>query len=309
MSMKQTKRGAGLLTAAGLISAAGVLAVMSGPAATANSDPYAALPETIVLSGTVRDFQERSASGGHPDFERRPNSGFGHYMGNVAMELDEDDKPVFDGGGYKVAAQWKDPDGRPIHPSLWNAETGGAEGRRGKSDSGGITSAQSFAQWFRNVPGVNMASTQDITLKRQSGSNLYVFDDRHDENFSGKGGFFPINGRLFGNSAGNDKNFHFTYELATTFTYEPGTGQTFKFRGDDDVFVFINGRMVIDIGGVHGALEQNVNLDELDFVEEGPRNTLHFFFAERHRTQSNFRLETTIQLRTASLPTTFHMYD
>ena len=43
---------------------------------------------------------------------------------------------------------------------------------------------------------------------------------------------------MFGNSGGlPDHNFHFTYELHTQFTYLAGTGQMFKFIGDDDVFV------------------------------------------------------------------------
>ena len=33
------------------------------------------------------------------------------------------------------------------------------------------------------------------------------------------------------------------------------------------------------------------------------------FFAERHRTQSNFRIETTINLRSAELPNSSHVYD
>jgi hypothetical protein len=36
---------------------------------------------------------------------------------------------------------------------------------------------------------------------------------------------------------------------------------------------------------------------------------LDFFFAERHRTQSNFRIETTLQLRNVELPPTAALYD
>ncbi|MEC9374721.1 MAG: fibro-slime domain-containing protein [Planctomycetota bacterium] len=313
-----------ILTAGGLVAAAGLVALTFplqagaqtsigsegiGESLPEASDPYAQLPATITLTGIVRDFRERSVDNGHPDFERRPDGGFGHYMGNVAAELGPDEKPVFTGAGKKVFSQWKNAQGRPIHPSLYDASLGDIAGSYGSSDKGGIQSGDSFRQWFKDIPGVNSSMALPITLRRQPGSNLYTFDDRQDPEYSNKGGFFPVNGKLFGNSSGDNKNFHFTYELSTVFQYEEGSGQSFTFNGDDDVWVFIDGQMVIDIGGVHSRVEQTVDLDRLDWLEDGRKYTLHFFFAERHRTQSNFRIETTLNLRNAELPTTGAMFD
>jgi len=312
----------GLATAAGLALPLSAVAQQTSPAGTQQinqtntgsegslpEQPEADLPDELVLTGIVRDFRERSEAGGHPDFERRPDNGFAHYMGNVDTYLDEDNKPVFTGQGAKVRHQWRDAEGRPIHPSLFNADAGDSPGQYGPDDPGGIESKDSFAQWFRTVPGVNAAKQFSITLQRQGDSNLYVFDDREDDVFSSLGGFFPINNEMYGNSDGESKNFHFTYELSTTFIYRPGSGQQFTFIGDDDVWVFINGQLVIDIGGVHAAVTQTVDLDRLDFLIPEEENTLHFFFAERHRTQSNFRIETSINLKNAELPNSSHLYD
>jgi fibro-slime domain-containing protein len=288
------------LCALGLIGAAGSLSL-------AGAD--SGMPESVTLTGVVRDFRELSAPDGHPDFEAKPAAGFGHYMGNIAMTLDDDGKPVFTGEGYKVSSQWKDSEGRPIHPRFYDAEKGDQAGSEGVSDPGGITSAASFAQWFRTIPGVNLPMALSITLHLDSSAGQYVFDDRTDPKYANLGGFFPINDELFGNSAGNDRNFHFTYELRTNFTYEANSGQMFRFRGDDDVFVFIDDQMVIDLGGVHAAVEQTVDLDRLDWLKDGQTYELAFFFAERHRTQSNFRIETTLNLRTAHLPNSTHLYD
>lgn len=300
-----------VLTAAGLATAAAVVMSTGQAQGRQSSDPYANLPAELNLTGICRDFKWASESGGHADFEVVPRGGYGHYAGNLEANLDRDKKPVFKGGGKKVSAQWRDSARRNINPASYNASLGDTAGSwTGTADPGAIASASSFAQWFRDVPGLNMSKEIPIVLKRQANSNLYVFDDRTDPVYATRGGFFPINNDLLGNPSRQTKNFGFTFELATEFIYKPNEGQAFTFIGDDDVWVFINGRLVIDIGGVHGALSQTVQLDRLgDLMVPNGKNTLVLFFAERHTTQSNCRIETTINLRPATLPNTSSLFD
>jgi fibro-slime domain-containing protein len=150
------------------------------------------------------------------------------------------------------------------------------------------TGKANFDQWYRNVPGINESKEYSIELTRQS-DDTYKYQNNQ---------FFPINGELLGNFK-DSKNYHFTYEIHTKFTYVGG--ETFTFSGDDDVWVYINNQRVIDIGGVHSSQSQSVNLDSLGLTP-GQTYDLDFFFAERHYSQSNFTITTNIELKAAPNP-------
>lgn len=292
----------------GLVATVGFLSLTSvAPSSSASASPPLA-QQVIQLTGVVRDFKERTKPGGHPDFERQPAGGFGQYSGNVAQQLGEDGKPVWTGNGKRVTKQWATAGGRPICYSLYSALNGDKVGTWGTSDTGGVQSAETFNQWFNDVPGVNLSMPLTVNLVRQADGS-YVFDDKLDPAYDNLSGFFPIEGQLFGNPGGSpNRNFHFTFELHTHFTYNAALNQTFRFIGDDDVWVFINGKKVIDLGGVHGATEQYVELNRLG-LEDGGTYPLDFFFAERHRTESNFRIQTNLILETAGVPTTTTAFD
>lgn len=305
--------GAASLTAAMLL--AGFATTGGSPQQAAADQPAqpTMLPETIQLTGVVRDFKARQVAGGHPDFQRQPTAGFAHYVYQVGDTLDEDGKPQFSSTGYKVTSQWRDAQGRnrmAPRPHV-GSRPGDVNGARSTSTGGALTTTDNFSKWFRNVDGVNLSRPLSVTLRKQPNSSVYVFDDRNDPAFSGLGGFFPINGELWGNShlTTPDKNFHFTYELDTTFIFRRNAGQIFTFTGDDDVWVFVDGKCVIDLGGVHSAVSQTINLDRCAWLVDGQRYSLNFFFCERHTTQSNFRIETTLELVNAQLPSTTALAD
>jgi fibro-slime domain-containing protein len=146
------------------------------------------------------------------------------------------------------------------------------------------TGAAEFAAWYHDVPGTNQTIATALELV-ETGPGVYVYDSS---------AFFPIDGEGFGNE-GLAHNYSFTTEIHTTFRY--AGGESFTFRGDDDVWLFINGTLAIDLGGLHQPATATVDLDEQAAalgISPGNTYAMDVFQAERHTTESNFRIETTI---------------
>lgn len=155
------------------------------------------------------------------------------------------------------------------------------------------TGAGAFNNWFTNA--TNTASYALTLSETSPGSGVYAYTNNN---------FFPIDNQLLGNQ-GNSHNYHFTYAIHASFGYTQGAGQTFNFGGDDDVWVYFDDLLGIDLGGVHGFLSQSVNLDTL-FNAHGGRASgnydFDFFFAERHLTGSNLTITTSLLLADNPVP-------
>ncbi len=293
-----------------LVGGIGTMSLAWTASASENAQTQASednLPDTLQLDCVIRDFKPKQAEGGHPDFE---SFGGTTTVGLVADELSADGKPYSSGDlrGFKIATEFKDSQGRHINPAMYDQEAGDQAGSLQVGGSGnGFTSSERFDQWYRDVPGVNLSSTIQLTLTRVEGTDRYQFDSNSDTEH-GTHGFFPVNGELYGDYK-SGRNYHFTTEINTEFTFHRETGQTFMFSGDDDVWVFIDGKLVVDLGGLHPRRTQFLDLDRLDWLQDGRTYTLDIFHAERRYSGSNFRIETTLQLRSIELPPTAALYD
>jgi fibro-slime domain-containing protein len=283
-------------------------AVVGSTTAAFGQNATITLPETKALTAVIRDVRDASMSGGHPDFETFGGSRI--TVNLLERELDAEGKPVVrDVEGDYVDTDYTDSQGRPIMPSLYDASRGDREGSM-TSGRRMFTSEDSFYSWYHDVPGVNAATTVELVFHRVPGTDRYVFDSNTQEPWAsiGRGGFFPINDELFGNFM-YGLNYHFTTELTSKFTYDASAEQVFHFTGDDDVWVFIDGKLAVDLGGLHPKREQYLDLSRLDWLVDGEDYDLKLFHAERHTGHSNFRIETNLALKRAEMPTSAAMFD
>lgn len=241
-------------------------------------------------SVVVRDFSSQAATPYYnPNFQK-PGAISGLETGIVGTDLPATKVPTFTGPGSSIG------------PSS-------------------VTTAVDFDEWWsptvdgapNNAPfNIDLVSTliasadvKDLGITACCGTiGIYNLDYTPffpiDGAGSGGGAPSQATGGYYGNE-GRPHNYGFTLQYNTTFTYIPGAN-FLAFEGDDDLWVFVNNKLVLDLGGVHPPVAGGFVLDATTTDVDGnllnlvacEEYDIDFYYAERHSPNSNLELTFTV---------------
>lgn len=166
---------------------------------------------------------------------------------------------------------------------------------------------------FTNTPSIGKTIYNDYTLQFTKTGDNYKFDGvKHPNGKFTKSGsnFFPLNEHVNkpyvdqANTDGNNCFFGMRYDVE--FTLGDYIGDlNYSFTGDDDLWVLLDGEVVLDIGGIHDAISKKVNLwdvleqkgivrNNLTDKQKNETHRLTILYMERGAWASNCQMNFTI---------------
>ena len=177
-------------------------------------------------------------------------------------------------------------------PMMCSAELNDTAGSAGVSSTGGIPSGAAFNTWYTDVPGVNLSAVHSIELVKSADGIFEYLDDS----------FHPVDNLLFGNED-EEHNHYFTYMIEAQFIHHACQNSFFEFQGADDAWLFLDGKLGMDLGGVIPGTKQYVEIDRIPGLQDGQTYSLMFFYAQRQPNIASFNVRTNLDL-IGTLPST-----
>lgn len=157
-----------------------------------------------------------------------------------------------------------------------------------------VSSASSFNEWWNTDDDEENARVFSVTLSNAGQADTRVFQYETSN-------LYPIDDEVLGNE-GEAHNLYYTYEVHTYLTYDPAGGERYQFKAANDLWVFIDGRLAVDLGGLQTAeRSQTVDFDTFaaaNSLTPGETYRIDIFFAHR---MAGATPSLTLQLNEATL--------
>jgi fibro-slime domain-containing protein len=247
----------------------------------------AELPDTIAIPATYYDqlseacpsqWNTTTQATRQFEFSRCGGTTYGLQQGLVKESLGEDSLPV---------------------PSYAVRNTNLVVTSQGVLGNDPVLESDNFYRWFHEVDGKSKEVVGRSLTFKKVGDGIYQY---------GGGAVFPLDDVDFSRgdyNANRGHNYHFTMMMSVPFYVAAGGDEYFEFEGDDDVWVFVNGKLILDIGGVHEIIKGNFKINDdatitstvngktkvIDAgLKDGMATKIDFFYAERNTTEANCKI-------------------
>ena len=157
-----------------------------------------------------------------------------------------------------------------------------------------------FTRWFSQVDVVNKVYAKTLSLKYDSATASFNYENED---------FYPLNDVItFDKTVNKDGNNHlFTLNLGVPFQVLADGNEEFTITADDDTWVFVGDRLVLDMGGIHDALTGRLKINNSgevytavgggDLAFSGVKLTketgsiIRIFHADRNSVNSVFKIK------------------
>ena len=116
-----------------------------------------------------------------------------------------------------------------------------------------VLKTDNFYRWFHEVPGLSKRIDGRTVTFNRTASGTYVYGGQHIYPIDDVPGLDETDVKLL-DINGQEHNFNFTAHLGFGIKVNASGKELFQFAGDDDVWVFLNNKLVLDIGGLHGPI-------------------------------------------------------